>query len=60
MASKSALQQAHEKAMRKKNRDKGGGAGKYGRNEVKCKRYRARIGKPRGRGVDGNKSGRNA
>lgn len=53
---KSSLQEAHDKAMRKKNRDKGGGAGKYGRNRKKCERYRARVGKPRGRGVPGNKA----
>jgi hypothetical protein len=32
---------------------------KYGRNEVKCERYRQRVGKPRGPGVPGNKSGKN-
>jgi hypothetical protein len=37
------------------NRDKGGGSHKYGRNRNKCARYRARVGKPRGPGVDGNK-----
>lgn len=29
---------------------------KHGRNLVKCARYRARVGKPRGRGVAGQKS----
>lgn len=33
---------------------------KFGRNSAKCQRYRARVGKPRGRGVLGNKSGKNA
>lgn len=55
MARKGALQEAHDKVMRKKNRDKGGGAAKYGRNRVKCASYRARVGKPRGRGVPGNR-----
>lgn len=32
---------------------------KYGRNKVKCERYRQLIGKPRGRGVPGNKAGKN-
>lgn len=32
---------------------------KYGRNKEKCKRYRARVGKPRGPGVKGNKAGKN-
>ncbi len=36
-----------------------GGASKVGRNKVKCERYRREIGKPRGPGVPGNKSGRN-
>lgn len=40
----------------KKQKDKGGGAKKYGRNKIKCARYRVRIGKPR---QTGNKSGRN-
>jgi hypothetical protein len=32
---------------------------KYGRNRVKCARYRDRVGKPRGRYVSGNKRGKN-
>lgn len=32
---------------------------KYGRNDAKCERYRQRVGKPRGPGVPGNKSGKN-
>lgn len=32
---------------------------KYARNKVKCQNYRARVGKPRGRGVPGNKAGKN-
>ena len=48
------LSQAHAEAMRKKNnRDKGGGSKKYGRNERKCARYRARVGKPNGPGASG-------
>lgn len=31
---------------------------RVGRNAVKCARYRARVGKPRGRGVPGNKAGK--
>ena len=32
---------------------------KFGRNKVKCEQYRQRVGKPRGPGVAGNKSGKN-
>jgi hypothetical protein len=39
---------------------KSGGARKYNRNRAKCARYRNRVGKPRGRGIEGNKSGHNA
>lgn len=39
---------------------KSGGTKKYNRNRAKCARYRNRVGKPRGIGVQGNKSGRNA
>jgi hypothetical protein len=28
---------------------------KFGRNKIKCERYRARVGKPRGPGQPGNK-----
>lgn len=40
---------------------KGGrrGSRKYGRNREKCERYRRLIGKPRGPGKPGNKSGKN-
>lgn len=31
---------------------------KYGRNLTKCAAYRSRVGKPRGRGVQGNKRGK--
>ncbi len=31
-----------------------------GRNKVKCAKYRALVGKPRGRGVPGNKRGKNS
>lgn len=47
------LDKAHAKAMKKNNRDKGGGASKYGRNQAKCARYRARVGKPNGPGNEG-------
>ena len=40
----------------KKSRDKGGGSGKYGRNKIKCERYRRRVGKPH---FEGNKAGKN-
>jgi len=42
----------------KKQKDKGGGAKKYGRNRVKCAQYRNRVGKPNGRGKPGNKRGK--
>lgn len=32
---------------------------KIGRNKTSCERYRQRVGKPRGPGVPGNKSGKN-
>jgi hypothetical protein len=32
---------------------------KWGRNELKCERYRNRVGKPNGPGKPGNKSGKN-
>lgn len=56
---KTDLQIAHEKAMKKKTKG-GKKARKYGRNRTKCERYRSRVGKPRGRGIPGNKSGNNA
>lgn len=31
---------------------------KYGRKKKKCEQYRAKVGKPRGRGVSGNKRGK--
>jgi hypothetical protein len=36
-----------------------GGQAKIGRNRDKCAEYRRRVGKPRGPGVPGNKSGKN-
>lgn len=42
----------------KKQKDKGGGAKKYGRNRVKCAKYRSRVGKPNGKGQPGNKRGK--
>lgn len=56
--SRSNLQEKHDKIMRGNRKEKGGGTRKYGRNLAKCKRYRDRVGKPLGRGVDGHKSGR--
>lgn len=53
MPSASKLDEAHAKAMRKKNKDKGGGSKKYGRNALKCARYRQRVGKPSGPGQSG-------
>lgn len=41
----------HKAGKSKKNR-------KYGRNLVRCASYRARVGKPRGKGVPGNKAGK--
>ena len=43
-----------KKRSSKKNKKR-----KIGRNKVKCAAYRLRVGKPRGPGVSGNKSGRN-
>lgn len=49
-------QEVVDRVLRKqKQRDKGGGSGKYGRNRKKCQRYRMRVGKPLGRGVAGNR-----
>ena len=53
MPQPSKLDLAHTKAMRKKNKDKGGGSGKYGRNAKKCAQYRQRVGKPNGPGQSG-------
>ena len=33
----------------------GGGSRKIGRMRVKCAKYRAKVGKPRGKGVPGNR-----
>jgi len=38
---------------------KKGKSHKIGRNKIKCAEYRSRVGKPRGPGVPGNKSGKN-
>lgn len=40
---------------KKNKREKGGGTRKYGRNRKKCQLYRSRVGKPRGKGIPGNK-----
>jgi hypothetical protein len=45
--------------MAKKEKRRSGGARKYGRNKKTCEAYRQRVGKPRGPGVPGNKSGKN-
>lgn len=45
---------------KKIGRKKGKKGRKIDRNKVKCANYRARVGKPRGPGVSGNKSGKNA
>lgn len=42
----------------KKKNDKRNKNRKYGRNLKKCATYRSRVGKPRGRGVQGNKRGK--
>ncbi len=44
---------------KKQSQKKKGGTKKYGRNLDSCARYRARVGKPRGPGVPGNKAGKN-
>ena len=41
------------------NSKSGGGGGKIGRNKRKCEEYRLYIGKPRGPGRKGTKSGKN-
>lgn len=43
--------------MGQKSTGKKGGK-KHGRNQVKCQRYRTRVGKPRGPGQPGNKTGK--
>jgi hypothetical protein len=40
-------------------KDKKNKARKYGRNKVKCQRYRRNVGKPNGPGKAGNKAGKN-
>jgi len=45
--------------MSAKTRTGSGGTKKYGRNKEKCQRYRMLVGKPLGRGVPGNKAGKN-
>jgi hypothetical protein len=42
-----------------KKKQKGAGTKKFDRNRTKCARYRARVGKPNGKGVPGNKRGKN-
>lgn len=48
-----------DKAMKGHKKQKGGSSDKIGRKRNKCAMYRSRVGKPRGRGVPGNKRGRN-
>lgn len=46
--------------MAKKANKKGGKKNrKFGRNKVKCERYRHLVGKPNGPGLPGNKAGKN-
>lgn len=45
--------------MARKKKQGGKKGRKIGRNKLKCERYRREIGKPRGPGVPGNKSGKN-
>jgi len=45
------LQDGKKSPRSKKNR-------KLGRNKTKCERYRARVGKPAGRGKPSNKAGK--
>lgn len=49
-----SLARAMKGKQQKTNKNK-----KYGRNRSKCALYRSRVGNPRGRGVPGNKRGRN-
>lgn len=43
-------------AETKKKRKRSGKKGrKFGRNKVKCEKYRMRVGKPNGPGMPGNK-----
>lgn len=59
MAKKGSASEALAKAgIKKKTKEKGGGTRKYGRNRVKCARYRVRVGKPNGPGQPGNKTRR--
>lgn len=39
----------------KKKKKEGRKNRKYGRNKIKCARYRLRVGKPRGPGMEGNR-----
>ena len=45
--------------MSRKMKVGSGGNRKIGRNKEKCQRYRSRVGKPLGRGIQGNKAGKN-
>lgn len=49
-----SLARAMKGKQQKTNKNK-----KYGRGRTKCANYRSRVGKPRGRGVAGNKRGKN-
>jgi hypothetical protein len=51
----SPLDATHQKLMKKRERKKSGGDKKFGRNKVKCANYRARVGKPAGKGQPGQK-----
>lgn len=55
-----SLQERVERHLRKSKSDKKNKNKKYGRNRVKCARYRAMVGKPNGKGQPGNKRGKNS
>jgi len=53
-ATKNIEAQLQKKKGPKSNKNK-----KYGRNLKRCQAYRMRAGKPNGRGMPGNKAGKN-
>ena len=53
------LEERIGRVLSNKRKDKKNKNKKYERNLTKCARYRSRVGKPRGRGVPGNKRGKN-
>lgn len=48
-----------ERTKNKKRKKEKGVTKNYGRNKIKCERYRRLIGKPNGPGAPGNKRGKN-